>query len=102
MTKIIDMTEALKKKIVEDKLNNAEVDKAAEWTPIQALDYARDLIELDGADELVLIWTRPGVIDHPDESYQTKTVQFILSQTDRSDVFALLVHMGKRLVDQWF
>ena len=44
MTKIIDMTEALKKKLVEDKLNNAEVDKAAEWTPIQALDYARDLI----------------------------------------------------------
>jgi len=123
MSDVIDFTPKLKEKHLDKMMAEAAETPAAEWTPIQALDQAREWAAARGADKCIVIWTEappPDPVITKDDGtrvvlsdgvetptgmvgpVQSQSVYYMISNMDRSDALALVVHLGKKLITEWF
>jgi hypothetical protein len=117
LSDVIDFTPKLKEKHLDKMMAEAAETPAAEWTPIQALDQAREWAAARGADKCIVIWTEDPSLDDDTRvvlsdgvetppgmvgPVQSQSVYYMISNMDRSDALALIVHLGKKLINEWF
>ena len=97
-TPVIDLTAYAKKKYQEQFVEEMRTsdDTAEDWSPLQALKFATAEIELNDADKCIVIWTMP-----PNEDGSCG-IQYACAGTTREDMLAMVTHMGKRLIFEWF
>tara|TARA_R100000687_G_C6294796_1_gene93108 strand:+ start:32 stop:352 length:321 start_codon:yes stop_codon:yes gene_type:complete len=106
MNDVINLTEILKEK-EKEKLKE---ESAQEWTPLDATNQASEWMKDRGADMAIIIWTEPekyikdeeGDGMFPDDPAPPRPVYYIISKMDRSDALAMVVHLLKQLVTNWF
>jgi hypothetical protein len=97
-TPVIDLTSYAKKKSHEQFIAKMDASEATaeEWPPLQALKFASTEIELNDADKCIVIWTTP-----PDENGKC-SIQYACAGTSREDTLAMVTHLGKKLIFEWF
>ena len=69
-----------------------------DWTPYDACTYAGKHCLASNASSAAIIWVGPA----PQNGHEMQEVNYAVAGLDRSALLALLIHIGKKLVNEWF